>query len=179
MLRKNMILLAILLLLIGSGCNHSELQEIPLEETVIVKEQTEEADAGIYVYVCGAVENPGVYELEEGSRMFEAVQAAGGFSESAAEESVNQAEILKDEMTLYVPTKEEIQKKQEAGEGKININTASKADLMQLPGVGEAKAQQIISYRETHGSFKKVEDIMQISGIKEGLFEKIKEYITI
>ena len=84
-----------------------------------------------------------------------------------------------DEMKIYIPTIEELKNQSEVGEGKININTASKEILMGLPGVGESKAEQIISYREKQGLFKCIEDIMSISGIKEGLFEKIKEYITV
>ena len=81
-------------------------------------------------------------------------------------------------MRIYIPSVEEL-KQQEESSDKININTASKTQLMELPGVGEAKAKQIVSYRETHGRFQKIEDIMLISGIKEALFEQIKEYITV
>ena len=87
---------------------------------------------------------------------------------------MNQAQVLKDEAKLYIPTEQETE-----DSGKINLNMATKEELMTIPGVGEAKANQIISYREKNGSFSCIEDIMSISGIKEGLFEKIREYITV
>ena len=161
------------------GCTKSELREISLEDTNLEEEQTEEKEIGIYVYVCGAVVKPGVYELPEGSRVYEAIRAAGGFTEAASEYTVNQAEILQDEMKVYIPTGEELEAQTKTGSGKVNINTAMKSELMELPGVGEAKADQIMQYREEHGTFKKIEDIMSIPGIKEGLFEKIKPYITV
>lgn len=172
-------ILSLLLLIFLTGCGEPEWEEVPLEEAVIVEGSEQETTDRIYVFVCGAVEQPGVYELLEGSRAFEAIQAAGGFSEQAAENEVNQAEILKDEMKLYVPTLQDLELQQEAESRKININKATQADLMTLPGVGEAKANQIIQYREEHGAFQSIEDIMLISGIKEGLFQKIKDYITV
>ncbi len=171
--------LVLFLLLLITGCRDSNWEEIPLDEQVIVEKEEQELEEKIYVYVCGAVRSPGVYELIEGSRAFEAIQAAGGFSEEAAEHEVNQAEILKDEMKLYIPTWHELEQQEEVKSGKININRASQADLMTLPGVGEAKANQIIQYRQEHGDFQCIEDIMLISGVKEGLFNKIKDYITV
>jgi len=179
MLRKIIIFGIIVVSLWVGGCADSELEEISLESDSSMDLRIENDQTKIYVYVCGAVMNPGVYALQEGSRVFEAVQAAGGFSADAAEEAVNHAEILQDEMRLYVPTKAEQEAQLEVESSKVNINTASKAELMELPGVGEAKAAQIISFREKNGAFKQIEDIMSISGIKEGLFEKIKEYITV
>ena len=178
MLRKIVLFGVMLLSLSTVGCSDSDLEEITLESTEAAEVQEEDLTE-IYVYVCGAVAKPGVYELQEGSRVFEAVKAAGGFTKDAAEEAVNQAEILQDEITLYIPTAEEVLSQTEAEDGKININQATKSELMELPGVGEAKALQIIAYREQHGEFQQIEDIMLISGIKEGLFEKIKEYITV
>ncbi len=137
----------------------------------------------ICVYVCGAVETEGVYELPEGSRVYEAIEMAGGLTDEAATGQINQAEILTDEMQIYIPTKEEVTlqilQREEETDGKININTATKEELMKLSGVGEAKAESIINYREEHGSFQKIEDIMQISGIKEGMFQKIKDKIKV
>ena len=133
----------------------------------------------IFVYVCGAVMNEGVYELPAGSRVYEAIQKAGGFAEDAAVTHINQAEVLEDETQLYVPTMEEITNEETKGDGKVNLNLASKEELMTLPGVGEAKADLIIQYREEHGRFQNIEDVMNISGIKEGLFAKIKDNITV
>lgn len=181
--------------LCGCGKISSESELIPLQEIG----SNEEADSGgetnsnkemddaeennktdsIFVYVCGAVVQEGVYELPSGSRVYEAVEKAGGFTEDAARTQVNQAEILEDEARLYIPTEAEAAEEQAPTDGKVNINTASKEDLMTLPGVGESKASQIIQYRETHGAFQKIEDVMKISGIKEGLFNQIKDDIKI
>lgn len=171
------------------ACSDKKSEHLLLEE--LEAEQTESVDdtekqvvpSTIYVYVCGAVAVEGVYELPEGSRAFEAISKAGGFRADAATSYINQAEILKDEMQLYVPTIEEVMQKiaeeESEEEGKVNINTASREELMTLPGVGESKADSILSYREENGGFQTIEEIMQISGIKEGLFNKIKDYITV
>lgn len=179
MLKKLIYLMWFVLCLFCTGCEKSELDEIPLDDVFLAEEPVESSKTEIYIFVCGAVVRPGVYALTEGSRAFEAIQAAGGFTDEAAVNAVNQAEILKDEMKLYIPTMEEVEQQAEETSGKVNINTATKSELMELPGVGEAKASQIIQYREDYGSFAQIEDIMDISGIKEGLFEKIKEYITV
>jgi len=144
------------------------------------KEDTEDT-AYIFVYVCGAVNREGVYELPSGSRVYQAIELAEGFREDADAKSVNQAEILKDEERIYVPViGEEVEANSSSDkDGKMNINKASKEELMSLPGVGESRADSIIKYREDVGPFQSIEDIMQVSGIKEGLFEKIKDLITV
>lgn len=134
----------------------------------------------IYVHVCGAVRTPGVVELPEGSRGQEALDAAGGFAEDAAREAVNLAEVLADGMQLYFPTQEEYagsEVRAESG-GKVNINTADAALLCTLPGIGEAKAGAIVSYRNANGPFKSTEDIMLVPGIKDSAYSKIKDLIT-
>lgn len=140
----------------------------------------------VFVYVCGEVQTPGVYEVEQDARVFEAIAKAGGLTENAAAEKVNQARLVVDGEQIYVPSLEEAKGTGVVSEvaectddGKININTAGKEELMTLTGVGEAKAQSIIAYREEHGGFRSVEELMQIEGIKEGVFNKIKEDITI
>lgn len=168
-----------IVLMIGlCACEKKEQEEMLLDvnaETVSVDTTTEE---NIWVYVCGAVAQEGVYELPEGSRIYEAIDAAGGFLSDAEKSQVNQAEILSDEMTIYVPKVGEAEKDSQS-DGKINLNQATKEQLMTLPGVGESRAESIIAYRETHGKFKKIEEIMNISGIKEALFDKIKDRIKI
>ncbi len=172
----------------------------------------------IYVHVCGAVEKPGVYELEAGSRVYEAVAQAGGFTGDAEQNYVNQAQILEDGVKLVIPTREEAAAAGEretvlepgkvqdsagielgivggaspdgrsdgtetstgaSADGRININTATAAQLCEIPGVGATRAATIVSYRETHGAFEKPEDIMKVSGIKEGMYEKIKDSISV
>lgn len=172
-----------------SGCNKSEedaFQEISLEEMdekgTSEEEETNEAAEMIFVHVCGEVKQPGVYELDAGSRVYMALDAAGGMTEAAAEDVVNQAEALSDGQQLYIPSKEEYMNQSVQAEGsdggKLNINKASKEELMTLSGIGEAKADAIIRYREENGNFQSIEEIMEIEGIKEGVFQKIEDGIT-
>lgn len=166
----------------------------------------QEAEApDIYVHICGAVEKPGVYILAAGSRVYEGVAAAGGFRKDACEDFINQAGILQDGQRLVIPTEEEakaaraddsyqalwqeeVQKTETAGmaensagrtDGLININTATESELSGIPGIGAGKAAAIVQYRQENGNFASVEDIMKVSGIKEGTFEKIKDKITV
>lgn len=146
-----------------------------------------EADV-IYVHVCGAVKNPGVYGLPAGSRCYEAVEAAGGFAEDACEDYLNMAALLSDGSRLEIPTIKEAQAMEESGQaagkteesdGKVNINTADVDELCKLPGVGEGRAKAIIEYREKQGRFQKKEDIMQVSGIGEKMYARMEEYLKI
>lgn len=145
--------------------------------------EVKEPESVYYVYVCGAVRQPGVYPLAEGSRIWEAVEAAGGLTEEASDTAVNLAQLLKDGEQIWIPTREE----QTAGtglyasseDGRVNLNTASKERLMTLSGIGEARAEAILAYREEFGAFETIEDIMKVSGIKESAFQKIKDDITV
>ncbi len=190
----------------------------------------EEQVSACFVHICGEVISPGVYEMEEGSRIFQAVDIAGGFTEFAASQYLNMAESVQDGMKIVVPDIRRIKELEPEGktefgvsvtggvvvggvvtggvvpggagsvgaaggvgsgstgagnpEGgsmkqKVNLNTATMEELMTLRGVGEAKARDIIKYREEHGGFGKIEDIMRISGIKNAAFEKIKDDITV
>jgi competence protein ComEA len=139
----------------------------------------------VFVYICGAVANPGVYELTGGSRICDALDAAGGFSEDAGTTYLNLAEFVSDGQKIYVPTQEELtvelaaEEEAAADDGRININTASKEQLVTLPGIGDAKADSIIAYRTEHGAFSTIEEIMEIPGIKEAVFSKIKDFISV
>ncbi|QOV18349.1 helix-hairpin-helix domain-containing protein [Blautia liquoris] len=159
-----------------------------------VKSDSKQSET-IYVYICGAVENPGVYELSTGSRVYQLIEAAGGLLSDADTRVLNQAETLTDGMQVTVYTQEETKDMPAAavssvsdpdtagGPGtkdtKVNLNTAGMDALMTLSGIGEARAKSIIDYREKHGGFDRIEDIMQIEGIKEKLFEKIKDQIDV
>ena len=140
-------------------------------------------EALIRVYVCGAVANPGVVEIPRGSRVEDALNAAGGFGADAGREAVNLADWVSDGQKLYFPREgEEAQESEagsEAGSGLVNINTADVAALCTLPGIGESRARDIISYREANGGFESCEDIMKVSGIKTGAYEKIRDKITV
>ena len=142
----------------------------------------------ICVYVCGSVKKPGVYELPEDARIVSAIALAGRFTKDASAAGVNQAERIKDGQQIYVPSKKEAGKKEDTssptgGSGtqdkRVNLNSASREELMTLTGIGEAKASDIISYREENGGFEKPEDIMKIRGIKQGIYRKIKDMITV
>ncbi len=133
----------------------------------------------IYVYVCGHVNDPGVYALPDGSRICDALAMAGGVDDYAKPEALHQAQLVTDGQTIYVPSKEEVVEASDRQDDLININEAGKELLMTLPGIGASKAELIINYRNEHGSFQKIEELMDIPGIKEGLFEKIKDSIKV
>lgn len=146
----------------------------------------EEKSLPCYVHICGEVVFPGVYQLSKESRIFEAVEKAGGFTQQASPEYLNMAQQIEDGMKIVVLSKEEAktaenQALKETGQkgSKINLNTAPKEELMTLRGIGEARAEDIIKYRDSHGAFKKIDDIMNVSGIKDAAFQKIKDDITI
>lgn len=160
------------------------------EETVDSNEVVEILDnTTIYVHVCGAVVKPGVYEVNTGTRVFEAINLAGGATNEGAPDALNQAELVEDGQKILVPTLEEAKtlefedtisnKEDSSKDGLVNINKAGKEELMTLPGIGDSKAQSIITYREENGNFKTIEDIKNITGIKDGLFNKIKDYISV
>lgn len=161
--------------------------------------------AMIYVDVCGAVANPGVFQLAAGSRVFQAIEAAGGYLPEAALTCVNRAGVLTDGQQLYILTQEEMERQgrdpaemsgasdgqmngsagtgqntgMTAQDNRININTADEAQLTTLTGIGATRAQAIIAYREENGPFAAIEDIMNVQGIKEGTFAKIKDEIVV
>ena len=154
----------------------------------------EKIPEGCFVHICGEVKNPGVYELPEGSRICEAVEAAGGFTGEAAEDSLNLAQKISDGQQIVILSRVEAVRRaksqekellsgQQAGAdktpGPVNINTASRELLMTLNGIGESRADDIIRYREESGGFKRIEDIMKVPGIKDAAFQKIKDSITV
>lgn len=163
-----------------------------IEDAILDEEDVQESMNEYSVYVCGAVMKAGVYQLVEGSRICDAIAIAGGMTEDAMETYLNQAELLVDGQMIYVPTQDEVENQDwtnntsagtstgesQGSSGLVNINTASKEELMTLTGIGEAKAESIIEYRETNGFFSSIEDIQNITGIKEGVFTQIEDEIT-
>lgn len=151
----------------------------------------------IRVFVNGQVAEPAVYELPPGSLVEAAIEAAGGFAAGADTAVVNLAQPLSDGVQVYVPSEEEnvpaplavvskpntssatTSTESSAAVGLININTATIEELDSLPGVGPSTAQKIIEYRESNGSFAAIENIMDVTGIGEAKFEKIKDQITV
>ena len=141
---------------------------------------SESESPGIVVYVSGEVKNPGVYELPINSRVCDALMAAGGLTENALDSLVNLAEVLTDGEMIRFPEKTDAS----AGtavlsDGLVNLNTAGRDDLMTLPGIGEARADAIISYRNENGSFRSTEELMNVPGIGETLFDRLKNRIKI
>lgn len=198
MMKKIMIIAVILLFLQGCALDNETVFELNDQNTDISSSSYEmesgadqdinsKEETDIFVYVCGKVNFPGVYKLEEGSRVYEAIEAAGGALEEADLDSVNQAELLTDGKQIKIYSKEEIsqgtavnnESSLNVSSGKVNINTADKNLLMTLPGIGESRAGDIIRYRDEHGLFSSIDDIKNISGIKDKMFEKIKDYIEI
>ncbi len=145
----------------------------------------EETVKMICVHVTGYVSVPGVYHVPEGSRVYEVIAMAGGFLDEADRDFLNQAAILSDGQKLRVYSVDESATVSQSAQNSsteeetrlININIASKEELMSLPGIGESRAESIIAYREENGGFKAIEDIMNVSGIKDAAFSKIKKYI--
>lgn len=148
------------------------------------------SDAQIFIYLCGAVRNPAVYGMASGSRLYEAVELAGGLREDAAADAVNLAQVLEDGQRIRIPTEEEAAQgitdpvmtelaEGPAADGLVDLNRASLAELMTLPGIGETRAQAVLDYRATHGPFQRIEDITNVSGIKEASYEKIKHLIKV
>jgi competence protein ComEA len=148
----------------------------------------------VFVHVGGAVRRPGVYHLREGSRVTTAIVAAGGASSDADLDSLNLAAKVKDGDKILVPERGGAQQ-QHGGAGgsatiagssdggpatsKVNLNTAQAADLETLPGIGPSIAQRIVEYRNKHGGFRRVEDLLEVPGIGPKKFEELKDHVTV
>ena len=165
-------------------------------------EESASSNADLCVYVCGEVMSPGVYTLSSGARVCDAIELAGGFTEAAAVDYLNQADYVTDSQKLYVPSQDEVNKLIEEGAsfldgsaqttgtgemqsvnadnvGKININTADISELTTITGIGETRAKAIVDYRTEHGGFKETKDITNVSGIGDATYEKIKDSICV
>lgn len=143
----------------------------------------EETTLTMAVHIVGCVEKPGVYYVDEGAIVNDVVKLAGGLTKDADVSVTNLARRVTDGMMITIYSKRQVAEGNTALEAgkqvQININTADKERLMSLPGIGESKATAIISYRNKNGGFKEIKEIMNISGIKEAVFNKIKDYITV
>ncbi|TDB39988.1 MAG: ComEA family DNA-binding protein [Actinobacteria bacterium] len=163
-------------------------------EQAIIAEATAAAEASVTVHVVGAVKTPGVYSLPPGSRVSDAIAAAGGVAGNAAEEGINLARVLADGEQVRMLTQQEYEAGGVDGAGataasggggsasaggKVDLNRATAAELDALPGVGPSTAQKIVDDREANGPFKKVEDLMRVSGIGQKKFDTLKDLITV
>ncbi len=168
-----------------------------LEQTSSSSELVEETSTKVseepsqlVVDVKGAVAKPGLYTLEEGSRVNDAVEAAGGLTSQADPKSINLAQKLSDEAVVYVASKGEnisvvastttssAMSQEEKNTSLVNLNTATEADLQTISGIGAKRAADIIAYREANGGFKSVDDLNNVSGIGDKTMESIRPYVT-
>ncbi|WP_110926933.1 helix-hairpin-helix domain-containing protein [Bacillus massiliglaciei] len=165
------------------------------------EEPAEPKNTVMKVDVKGAVKSPGVFIAKPGDRVIDLIDQAGGFTEKSDQKKVNLAQLAEDQMVIYVPAEGEEETETQApegssvteagaetgmtgtagasGDGKINLNTATKEELETLNGVGPSKSSSIIEYRETTGKFQSVEDLKNVSGIGDKTFEKLKEHLTV
>ena len=165
------------------------------------KEETIKEEKKILIHITGEVNNPGVVSLEEGARIIDAINEAGGSTEKADLGKVNLAYILEDAQKVYIPSTNEADNKDYVSESSgqitvvtdsandliakanekimVNINTANEVELQRIPGIGEIIASRIVAYRKQNGKYKTIEDIQNVSGVGTSKFQKIKQYICV
>ena len=190
--------------------NITDINTIETSEENETKEQEKvDITKKIMVYITGEVKNPGIYELEENSRIKDVIEKAGGLKETADITDINLATILQDEDKITIPTKDKTMEEKQNTERiqsnkqsktteksqnttsistnttgknqntKVNINTATQTELETLPGIGPSTASKIVSYRKENGKFKSIEEIKKVNGIGESKYKKIKELIKV
>lgn len=184
-------IVAVYLFLGGGTDEGNDTFVLPWEEEVTVGldvERTMDNQNAFYIDIKGEVVYPGLYEMEEGERVFHAIERAGGFTVDAEQKAVNLAEKCYDEMVLYVPSKEEVETggalgmQSSSSSGKeelIQVNRATADELTKLPGIGPAKADAIIRHREEYGPFQRVEELVNVPGIGEKTLENIRDMIKV
>ncbi|UYZ20835.1 helix-hairpin-helix domain-containing protein [Mesobacillus jeotgali] len=188
---------ALLFFIYSSFDQEAEMTEMSEEAFAVASNQETETDENnktkvdeeaikMMADIKGAVVNPGVYEINEGGRVIDLIELAGGLQQDADTAAINFALYVHDEMAIYVPRiGEEVKAAlpaelgESAGKGTVNLNSAESSELQTLPGIGPAKADAIIKHRETNGPFKSIEDLKEISGIGDKTFEKLKDLISV
>lgn len=166
-----------------------EKQAVVIQSTELIAESETSAPSTVElipVYLVGAVARPGIYQIERGSYLYQVIEKAGGLLDTAASESINLALRLDDNQRIRIPTREEVAEdpnravlmiNQTASSPLINLNQADIALLDTLPGVGQSTAKAIIEYRKKNGSFRNVEDLMKVPGIKESRYNALKDLV--
>lgn len=204
-LKYIIIAIIILVALVVSYVLSLDNKEVSAENVEITKTDVTNVTSKVYVDIKGSVKKPGVYQVSADSIVWDIVNLSGGFTKNAYTKNINLSQKVKDEMVIYVFSKNEMSKMNntvktdtacttnvinydncitteknatETSTSLVNINTASKEELMNVSGIGASKADSIIAYR-IKTPFSKIEDIMNVSGIGESLFDKIKKYITV
>lgn len=204
-LKYIIIAIIILVALVVSYVLSLDNKEVSAENVEITKTDVTNVTSKVYVDIKGSVKKPGVYQVSADSIVWDIVNLSGGFTKNAYTKNINLSQKVKDEMVIYVFSKSEMSKMNntvktdtacttnvinydncitteknatETSTSLVNINTASKEELMNVSGIGASKADSIIAYR-IKTPFSKIEDIMNVSGIGESLFDKIKKYITV
>ena len=170
------------------------ITQIQTQQQTQLQSQVQAQPQTIFVHVCGEVNNPGVYELDEGSRVFEAIESAGGFTDNAYQDYVNLAAALNDGAKIIIPSVDDADKLSDSVDSMseyvqvnvsednstlVNINTADATTLCSISGIGATKADAIVDYRNANGDFGSTEEIMNVTGIGEGTYSKIKDKITV
>ena len=186
----------------NSDYNYEDLDELDEKTESIFQSSKETEKTKIVLHITGAVNEEGIVRIEEGARIIDIVEAAGGLKDDAELKNVNLAYIVEDGQKIYIPYKSDTEEQEEeipfvsvdAGKDvitdtevnnsngsnlKVNINKASQADLQLLPGIGESTALKILEYREKNGKFDSIEEIKNVSGIGDAKYENIKDYINI
>lgn len=187
-----LVIAAVLFFWLNSGSGEIKIDEgnsSAIEEDGISQQEVNSTQSHLYVDIGGEVMKPGVYEVSDGTRLFEVIDKAGGLTEDADIDGINRAETVQDGQKIMIGRHGENPDENrdsysannvtDSGEGKVNINTADAAALQTIPGIGPSKADRIIEYRESEGKFNEIDDIKNISGIGNKTFESIKEYITV
>ena len=154
----------------------------PEESTQAEETGATTQEARLTVYICGEVRRPGVSELPTDGRLCDAVALAGGVTGSAAADAVNMAEPLTDGMRYYIPSRSESEEGklyEDPQDQRVNLNTATREELMTLSGIGQTRAENILAYREAHGKFRSIEELTEVSGISEGILSQIKDQIRV
>ncbi len=176
-LREKIILTVLVLLLITGALWKTAQIRVPKVEYV-ESLPTEEQPEMITIHLVGQIKTPGVYHLPAGSRVYEALEQAGGVTPEADLARINLARPLYDGEQLKVAGHSD-QQPLPVGEEKININLATEEELMTLPGIGAGRARQIIEHRNRHGYFTDITQLMEVSGIGQGIFNNLEEFITV
>lgn len=182
-------LVAVLIVIKILDNNYQKEENTQMNTSILAKTEYEETEEKIIIYITGEVKNEGVIELKYGSRIADAIERAGGLTETANIKNVNLAYELEDGQKIYIPNIEEQEamiiddfgsgEELEYKEKTININKANIEQLQNLNGIGESLAQSIIQYREENGKFNTIEDLMNVPGIGESKFNTIKDYIKV